>query len=310
MKRRKTNELILFDFPGSPCARRVKITMIEKGLTWENIIVDLSRMEQKNPAYLAINPNGKVPTLRHNGRTLIESNDITKYLDDVFPDTLMYPTEEKECVQVTHWQRKEAEMALDYRPLMYQRIMGPLLRLTLTLDEALERAKLSTNRPEDLEWERKVWSLEVVTQAEQTVLESKLYAWLDDVEKALTGKQYLVGNRFGQSEISLYPRIDMLPWVGIKIYPTRYPNIIEWMNRLSTRKSFKKSRTNKDSVIGSLSKTPLFPFLARTLPYRQEADFQTRMYLYTFEKIASKIVNSPASKISLEERLESLSWSH
>ena len=43
--------LTLYDFHGSPCARRVRIVMLEKGLTWETRLIDLTRMEQKRPAY-------------------------------------------------------------------------------------------------------------------------------------------------------------------------------------------------------------------------------------------------------------------
>jgi glutathione S-transferase len=53
-----SDHLTLYDFHGSPCARRVRIVMFEKGLEWETKLVDLTRMEQKRPEYLALNPNG------------------------------------------------------------------------------------------------------------------------------------------------------------------------------------------------------------------------------------------------------------
>ena len=33
--------LVLYDFHGSPCARRVRAVLLEKGLTWETRLVDL-----------------------------------------------------------------------------------------------------------------------------------------------------------------------------------------------------------------------------------------------------------------------------
>jgi glutathione S-transferase len=44
--------LILYDHPSSPCARRVRITLLEKGLAWDTQIIDLSRLEQRRPEYL------------------------------------------------------------------------------------------------------------------------------------------------------------------------------------------------------------------------------------------------------------------
>ena len=128
--------------------------MIEKGLRWDTETIDLSRLEQRNPAYLEINPNGFVPTLAHGERVIYESNVITEYLDDVFPKVPLYPADPWELAQVKMWQSAEAAMAKDYRTLMYHRLMGPVLRLTRSLEEALAIARRSTSDPADLAWEQ------------------------------------------------------------------------------------------------------------------------------------------------------------
>ncbi|HSV08962.1 MAG TPA: glutathione S-transferase N-terminal domain-containing protein, partial [Candidatus Binatus sp.] len=102
-----TDALTLYDFQGSPCARRVRIVLLEKGLAWTTRIVDLTRMEQKRPEYLALNPNGLVPTLVHGDRVLFESNVITEYLDDVFPTPRLYPEDPWERAQAKMWQAFE-----------------------------------------------------------------------------------------------------------------------------------------------------------------------------------------------------------
>lgn len=301
------NRLILFDYPGSPCARRVKITMLEKGLHWENVIVDLSRMEQRHPEYLAINPSGKVPVLIHGDFVIAESNDITRYLDKAFEDKPMYPLEEIYLEKVKWWQQAELNMAKYYRPLMYQLLLGPMLRLTLTLDEALERARLSTTNPEDLEWERKVWSLEVVSAKEQSELSHKLLVWLDHVEAALNGSKYLVGCQFGQADISLYPRINMYPWIGLKISKSRYPNVVSWMKRLSKRDSFKATLESQDKWLKQLSRTPLFPFLADTLPDRSNQKLKIRLILAGIQKIVKKAMEPlPENQKTLPEKIRHL----
>jgi len=52
--------------------RRVRAVLLEKGLSWTSRVLDLMRMEQKRPEYLALNPNGVVPTLVHGERVLYE----------------------------------------------------------------------------------------------------------------------------------------------------------------------------------------------------------------------------------------------
>src|SRR5438309_3452407 len=74
---RMTESITLYDAPGSPCARRVRAVLLEKGLAWTTRLVDLTRMEQKRPEYLALYPNGVVPTIVHGDLGLYECNVIT-----------------------------------------------------------------------------------------------------------------------------------------------------------------------------------------------------------------------------------------
>ena len=68
------------------------MTLAEKGLDWTEREVDLFKLEQYDPKYLAFNPKGVVPTLVHDGMQVIESTLICEYLDDVFPDPPLRPS--------------------------------------------------------------------------------------------------------------------------------------------------------------------------------------------------------------------------
>jgi glutathione S-transferase len=61
MTGRSMSELVLYDFGNSVCCQKVRITLIEKGLTWQARRVDLFKTEQYNPDYLKLNPKGVVP---------------------------------------------------------------------------------------------------------------------------------------------------------------------------------------------------------------------------------------------------------
>lgn len=257
--------LLLYDHPSSPCARRVRISLVEKGLTFDVRTIDLSRLEQKRPEYLALNPNGVVPTLVHGDRIVHESNVITRYLDDVFGEPLLYPENLLDLVAVQRWQATELAMAKDYRPLMYQRVLGPLVRLTRTLDEALDVARRSTNDAADLAWEERVWKLEVATADEERILVDRLECWLERLEAALDGRRWLVGDRFGQAEISVYPRVMMFPFVGVAIDPRRLPNLSRWMRALAARPSFAKTLSFEDRALVRLARSGVVGWLARTL---------------------------------------------
>lgn len=264
------DSIFLCHYPGSPCSRRVQITLIEKSIDWGDVHIDLSRMEQRHPAYLQINPNGLVPTLLHNGQVLWESNVITQYLDDVFPQHRLYPAELSQLQAVREWQAAEQVMARDFRPLMYQRLMGPILRLTQTLEQALDKVRMTTSDPADIEWEEKVWSLAVIDAAEEQRLEKNLLAWLGRVEVALAETGFLVSDQFSQADISLYPRISMYPWIGLTISEQRYPHTRDWLQRMSQRASFRQTLSDQDKALSRLSRSPLLPWLRKVLPTRDQ----------------------------------------
>jgi glutathione S-transferase len=300
--------LLLYDFGASPCARRCRITMIEKGLCWDTETIDLSRLEQRNPAYLEINPNGFVPTLAHGERVIYESNVITEYLDDLFPETPLYPSDPWELAQVKMWQSAEAAMAKDYRTLMYQRVMGPMLRLTRSLEEALATARRSTSDPADLAWEERVWRLAVLIPPEETEYQDRLLRWLDTLEKRLEDRDFLVGEGLSQAEISLYPRVTMYPYIGLRIDPRRYPSVSRWMERLRGRPSFARTLSAQDRGLARISRTPLLPWLARTLrkPESERTRWETLRLallkraarrLLGGEKAASGATPAPARRI-------------
>jgi len=232
--------ITLYDAHGSPCARRVRAVLLEKGLRWTTRLLDLTRMEQKHPDYLALNPNGVVPTLVHGDRVLYESNVITEYLDDVFPEPPLYPRDPWARARAKMWQAFELAMAKDFRPLMYARVIGPYDRLR-PREAVMSDARRSTDDPAHLDWVRRVYDDEVVSAGETQHLESLLVQRLDQLEAALTGHDWLVGARYSIADLSVAPRVQMYPVVQIPLEPGRHPRVCAWLARLAARPSFARS---------------------------------------------------------------------
>src|SRR5215467_13715145 len=76
---------VLYNAPQSTCSQRVRFVLNAKKLPFEEVKLDLLAGDQLKPDYLALNPNGVVPTLLHDGATVIDSSVIIEYLDEVFP---------------------------------------------------------------------------------------------------------------------------------------------------------------------------------------------------------------------------------
>src|SRR5206468_10435490 len=76
---------VLYNAPQSTCSQRVRFVLNAKKLPFEEVKLDLLAGDQLKPDYLALNPNGVVPTLVHDGTVVVDSSVIIEYLDEVAP---------------------------------------------------------------------------------------------------------------------------------------------------------------------------------------------------------------------------------
>src|SRR3954463_12744351 len=81
-------------YHASPSRSSVALWMLEEiGEPYDIKLLKLSEDEQQTPDYLAINPMGKVPALRHGDTVITEVAAICTYLADAFPEKkLAVPT--------------------------------------------------------------------------------------------------------------------------------------------------------------------------------------------------------------------------
>ena len=90
----------------SVCAAKVRTALAEKQLSWEGVHLDLRAGDAQKPEYLKLNPNAVVPTLLHDGRTIIESTVICEYIDDEWPDHPLKPDRAWERAQMRLWTKQ------------------------------------------------------------------------------------------------------------------------------------------------------------------------------------------------------------
>lgn len=80
------------------------IALYEIGVPFEGRPISFARREQQNPEFLAINPEGKVPTLVVDGRQMTEVAAILYYLAKRFPDAALLPKDDIETdAQAISW---------------------------------------------------------------------------------------------------------------------------------------------------------------------------------------------------------------
>lgn len=92
----------LYEF-GPSRAIRVRWTLQELGVEFEPVEINLRTGEHRRPAFLKINPAGKLPVLVDGDTVLTESVAIVLYLGEKYPDKKLIPSDPVERAQMYRW---------------------------------------------------------------------------------------------------------------------------------------------------------------------------------------------------------------
>lgn len=98
-------ELISFDL--CPFVQRSVITLLEKGIPFRRVNIDLA---DKPDWFLRLSPLGKVPVLKIHGQVLFESAVINEYLDEITPPS-MHPADPLQKALNRAWIEYSAELS-------------------------------------------------------------------------------------------------------------------------------------------------------------------------------------------------------
>jgi maleylacetoacetate isomerase len=115
----------LFGYFRSSAAFRVRIALNLKGLAHEDAFIHLRRGDQRGGDYLSVNPQGLVPALEIDGRTLTQSMAIVEYLDETRPEPPFLPADPAGRARV---RALAAIVASDIHPINNLRVLRYLSR--------------------------------------------------------------------------------------------------------------------------------------------------------------------------------------
>lgn len=236
-------EIILYDSPTSPCGRRVRLALMEKGLGFKIQWLNIALMEQKQDWFLAINPNGTVPAATIDGLPLYESHAITGYIEALWPDPALLPPDAYGRTQVSMWQAWELAWAKYFATIIYESAMKTRLRdMGLSPEDLI--AKIAKNTRNAVHHRK---TLRVLTEdPDETVIAENLdliFDRLAHLEQVLSdGRDWLVGGAYSLADIAVAPRLDMFPRIGVADIPVRFPRIGAYLERVRARPSWDASQ--------------------------------------------------------------------
>ncbi len=192
----------LYTWP-TPNGRKISIALEELGLEYTTHPIDITKGEQRDPKFLAISPNSKIPAIvdTENNRSLMESGAILLYLAEKSGQLL--PKDSSRHWEVIEW-------------VMWQMGgPGPIL------GQIHHFVKFNPGKSSYAE--------------ERYLAEGKrLYGVLN---KRLQDLEFVVGE-YSVADIAIWPWISRFNWQTIDI--TQYPNVTRWYLSVAARSAVQR----------------------------------------------------------------------
>ena len=185
----------------------VAIALDEAGLGYEPVLVNFRDAEQTKPAYLALNPKGRVPTLETDGHLLTETGAILEYIAAVTPEANLVPGDPLEAAHV--------------RSVMYY------LASTMHVNHA--------HRLRGSRWADRTEShADMTAKVPETMAQSARF-----VEQFCLRGDYVLGDRFTIADPYLFVVCNWLEGDGVTL--GNFPAVTAFLDRMRSRDSVQKA---------------------------------------------------------------------
>ena len=224
-------------YHAEPVANSLKslIPLKEKALEFESRYVDLHKFEQHEPWFVAINPEGQVPVLDHDGTIVTHTTVINEYLEDAFPDAPpLRPADPAGKARMRYWNKFVDEHVMNYVSMHgWHRMVGVIARGIDSGDfeKLVERIPLHEQREK---WKT---ARSGFSEADLANATRKIEVAVQKVEDQLGESPWLAGDMYTLADINFFAHCGMMiarmfPEIG---NAERSPRLLAWADRMRAR---------------------------------------------------------------------------
>jgi glutathione S-transferase len=225
--------------------------LFEKQLAFESVYVDLHKFEQHSDWFVAIDPEGQVPVLEHDGTIITHTTVINEYLEDVFPEIPLRPRDPVGAARIRYWNKFVDEHVMNYVSMHgWHRTVGIIARKIESgeFEKLMERIALPD--------QRKKWKTahSGFSEADLAQATDKIIYAVDKVEKQLAKSAWLAGNDYTLADINFYSMCGMMVermFPGLEI-AKRCPRLVDWRQRVTARPAMVKALSQEDRTAPGL----------------------------------------------------------
>ena len=199
----------LYDFPGAPNPRRVKIFAKEKEISLELINCDMAKREHKSEEFLKKNPSGKIPVLElEDGRCISESIPICRFLESLVPEPNLFG---KDAFEISFIESRNRHIELELWPQIgISWVNGPIVGSMGLFDQIPEAKKAS---------------------------DKNVRSYYERLNTEFSLSEYVAGTRYSVADITLLSAIDFAGSMVDLKPDDNLENLQRWHNQILSRPS-------------------------------------------------------------------------
>jgi glutathione S-transferase len=201
------------EFFTNPMSRgqTVRWMLEEVGEPYDTHVLDYGTTMKAEP-YLSVNPMGKVPAIRHDGKVVTEVAAICCYLADAFPGAGLAPP--------------PADRADYYRWIFF------------------------TSGPVEAAFSNKAAGFEPTPERQRMFGYGNYDLAIDTLEKALTGRDYIAGDRFSAADLFVGANVNFM--LAFKLLEPR-PVFTDYAARMTDREAYRRAKKIDEELIAAMS---------------------------------------------------------
>mgnify|MGYP003674129741 CR=1 FL=1 len=238
--------LELLGGPTSTCCCKVHLTALEKGLEIVERVVNVHAHDNLTADYIALNRDGMVPTLLHEGMVFVESSVIMRYIDRRFPDPSLTPSDPVAAMRMDLLMKDLDEKF--HSAIAFVSFSEASRDRNGELTEAAKTRLQSFDlipEPKRREQRRESVRLGVLSEQGRAAC-GVLETMVKDIDAALALGPFLAGDRYSLADAALTPYVHRLWVLGCdELWIAGRPRVGEWYERIKSRPSFDEVFTQR-----------------------------------------------------------------
>ena len=206
----------LYDLPGPPSPRRVRVFLAEKGVEVDRIEVNIREKAQFKPEFSKINPRLTIPALElDDGTILTESEAIQRYVEEMHPENPLFGETAVERAVINNWLR-----VIDAEGYM---AVAEAIRNSVPNFE-----NRALTGPRDI--------AQIPDLGKRGI--ERIGYFFEDLDKQLANNKYIAGDKYSVVDVNGLVAVDFAGMAKQSI-PESCPNLARWHAEVSARPSAK-----------------------------------------------------------------------